>query len=80
MHSVCPLENWNTIRTSLKTHSTSAFLVCLWCVVYLEGLQEADPSAKESYQMLIDIIRKVLKCIGLQCRTVTGWTDGKTEG
>jgi len=49
--------------------------VCLWFSLYLEGLQEADPSANVSYQMLIDMIRKVLKCIGLQCLRVDGWMD-----
>jgi len=39
--------------------------------VYLEGLQEADPSTKGSYQVLIDVIRKVV----MQIRTVTGWME-----
>jgi hypothetical protein len=48
--------------------------------VYLEGLKEADLSAKGSYQIFIDMTRKVLNASVCNAIKLTEWMDGWMNG
>jgi hypothetical protein len=68
---------WTPEHNSIVTQNTQYVCIsCVFVVFCLSGRLERGRSlAKGTYQMLMDMTRKVLKCIGLDWPTVTRWMD-----